>query len=34
MKMKGLSKLILNTCTCGWYDSMSQGDDYINKIAL
>lgn len=23
--------LILNTWTCGWYDSMSQGVDCINK---
>lgn len=29
-----LQKLILNTRTCGWDDSMSQGDDYINKSSI
>lgn len=34
VKMEGLEKLILNTGTCGWDDSMSQGDDYINKGSI
>lgn len=29
-----IEKLILNTCTCGWYDSVHQGNDYINKSSI
>lgn len=34
VKIKLLQKLILNRYTCGWYDSMSQVDDYINNSSF